>query len=440
MRRMIMNRILLSFGAALLFGAVFTSCSDEQDAQSQESLMQQPEVLTLDGGSDYVTLARGEQANWQIVECPEWMTPVSKQGSSSDDIKLYFESNNRVPLRQGDITIRYANGKTHTTRAAQNDQPSQDMRRSYAVGWGFDIRTYNDSRGLRDQIFNLQRILETSPSAYSNVISKGTDLNYYYGDDASSMQNDMKGKLNIDGKFKVFSLDLQANFGMNELNDSKRIFSTIRGRYGERKLDINADLEDIQKHDWFTVDFSKLRKEVIESSGSDATIKKLIDRYGTHFVMSAELGGYYDYYYSSIFDTSSSDINVEATLKFSYAQKFKFEGSANYSNELSQMNNEVVEKFSVKGGDNIWITNLVFTGAVTMADTDTWRKSLENGKLELLWFSSTPIWKLFPDGYIFEGSEYKGYDQSLDIASKIKSYCDRLYYSEVPVTRSRSNN
>ena len=30
--------------------------------------------------------------------------------------------------------------------------------------------------------------------------------------------------------------------------------------------------------------------------------------------------------------------------------------------------------------------------------------------------------------------------QSLDIASKIKSYCDRLYYSEVPVTRSRSNN
>lgn len=436
-----MMKYVMFLGAALLFGAVLTSCSDNEVVESSDALMVQPEVLALDGGSDYVTISKGEHADWQIVECPAWITPVAQRGKADDDIRLYFESNGQTPLRQGDIIVRYSNGRTHTTRAEQNDQkPVYDMRRSYAVGWGFDIRTYNDSRGLRDQIFNLQRILETDSTAYSNVISRGSDVNFYYGDDASSMQNDMKAKLNISGKFKVFSLDLKANFGMNEMNNSKRIFSTIRARFAERHLNINADLDNLQKYDWFTTDFSATRQKVIDSrfnaDSLDAAIKQLLNRYGTHFVMQAELGGCYDYYYSSVFDTSSSNINVQAALNFSYQQKFNFKGSADYSNDLKAMSNEVIEKFSVKGGDNIWLTNLVYRGVVKEEDTDKWLTTVRNGKLELLWFDTLPIWDLFPDGNIFENKTYVGYDADMDVASKIESYCERLYYSEVPVTRS----
>ena len=428
-----MKNLFVSIGAALLFCAALTSCSDDD---SMSGPMHQPEVLLLDGGSDYVTLAKGEPSDWQILECPAWITPVSHKGTSSDDIKLYFESNNRTPLRQGDIIVRYANGTTHATRASQDNKP--DMRRSYAVGWGFDVRTYNDSRGLRDQIFNLQRILADKPYAYSDLPSGGTDVQFYYGDDASDLQDDMQGQLSIDGKFKVFSLDLKANFGMKELNNSKRIFSTIRGRYAKRMIAIYSDLSDVQSKIWFTADFADMRQKVIDSNGEGTVIQELLDCYGTHFVMRAELGGCYDYYYSSVFNNSENNLDVHAALNFSYQKKFNIKADADYSTSLEKMSNEVVEKFSVKGGENVWITNLVFSGAINADSTQKWRDTLEPGKLELLWFETTPIWELFPDGWDF--SNGAKHDAEKDIAKKIEDYCERLYYKDIPVTRAKKES
>lgn len=413
--------IYLMAAVALMTG--LEACNNESIEDTGKEAATQPTVLTLDGGSDYVSLTKGEQADWKITNCPEWVTPVAMSGEATDTIRLYIESNRQLPLRQGNITVRYGNGKTHTTRAEQNDsQPALDMRRSYAAGWGFDVRTYNDSRGLRDQIFNIQRINQYDDDIYRSEISRATDTKFFYGDDASDMQNDMKGQLSIDGKFKVFSLDVQASFGMNAINNSKRIFSWIRDITGERVVYLNAlDPGKAQEKELFTTDFKKLRQEIIKSQGSDATISRLVNNYGTHYITKAELGGCYDYYYSSVYTNSSNSLNVEATLKFAYNKKFNFNADAAYENSLKDLSNEVIEKFSVKGGDNIDITNKVYAGNISTTDTDNWKKSLREGKKwELLTFTLTPISVLFPN----------------DIAEKIDNYMDRLYYSETPITRS----
>ena len=420
-----MKKILMTFAAVLccaMATSMFTACSDRY---GETSLTQQPEELSLDGASGYVDLSNAEHTDWKITACPEWMTPVAEQGTALDTIRFYVESNGRTPLREGEITVCYANGRTLSTRAEQTN--SLYMRRSYATGWGFDVRTYSDSRGLRDQIFNVQRIVDTNKDMYrSQEVSTGSYVNYTYGDDASDLQNDMQAKLDIDGKFTTFSLDLQANFGMKAINNSKRIFSWIRGIYGEREVYLNNfDPEDAQTYDWFTTDFRAMRREVIDSKGSDDVISRLINNYGTHFVEDATLGGCYDYYYSSVYDASESDLDVQATLNFAYSKKFSLKGSADYTDNLKKMSNEVIEKFSVKGGDNVDITNKVFAGTVTQADTDAWVKTLsEENKLELINFSLTSISELFPE----------------EIADKIENYMARLYYGEVSVTRSTNDN
>jgi hypothetical protein len=412
----------LTAAAMMIAGMVACTSKDDSLLENGNAAIGQPELITLDGGSDYIELANGEQAAWQIVDCPDWMVPVAEQGSVNDVIRIYVESNRRLPLRTGNITIRYANGKKHVTRAEQDDeQPGIDMRRSYAAGWGFDVRTYNDSRGLRDQIFNIQRLINYDKNIYRNVASSASKIDFYYGDDISNMQNDMKAKLNVDGKFGLFSLDLKASFGMSALNDSKRIFSWIRDITCERKVYFdNLDTYDAQTAMLFTSDFARMRQEVIASEGADSTISRLINNYGTHYVETAELGGCYDYYYSSTYDNSQNNIDVKATINFAYSKKFNFSAGASYEDQLKQMDQETIEKFSVKGGESVKITNKVFAGSITMADTDAWKESLKAGKWELLHFELLPIYDLFPD----------------DIAEKIKSYLDRLYYSEVPVTRS----
>lgn len=407
---------------AAIAALAFAACS--QDDEVGNAATAQPAVLTLGGGDDYIDLTTDAEADWQIVECPEWITPVNDSGTAADAIRLYVESNRRHPLRTGNISVRYANGETLTTRAEQdNTQPKADLRRSYATGWGFDIRTYNDSRGLRDQIFNIERILKNQKNAFvRSEPSTSNHIEFYYGDDASDLMNDMKGSLSIDGKFKVFSLDLQASFGSTAINNSKRIFSWIRDKSPEYVTYFNnVDFAAAQKKGWFTTDFAALRDSIIKSDGSDETISQLIDNYGTHFVTRAELGGCCDYYYSSVYDNSEKNLNVQATLTFAYQSKFKLNASADYSNDLKDMSQETIENFSVKGGNSVELTTKVYAGTVTSKDMEEWKLSIrDNGKLELLNFDKSPITLLFPR----------------NIAKKITNYTDRLYYSDIPVTRT----
>ena len=79
-------------------------------------------------------------------------TSLLETGTAADAIKVYVESNSLTPLREGDIKVVYTNGVTRSVTTRQSDeQPEWSLQRSYAVGWSFDIRTYNDSCGLRDQ-------------------------------------------------------------------------------------------------------------------------------------------------------------------------------------------------------------------------------------------------------------------------------------------------
>lgn len=66
----------------------------------------------------------------------------------------------------------------------------------------------------------------------------------------------------------------------------------------------------------------------------------------------------------------------------------------------------------------------VDANTITEATTDKWLATLrDEKKYELLSFQLVPISKLFP----------------LAVQTKINNYTDRMYYSEVPVTRSANN-
>lgn len=419
-------------------------CSDSlNDAEALESAKQ----YMHDGTSGYFYLENSQGQAWTISDCPAWITPCATQGTAADAIKLYIESNTRTPLRRGDIVVRYANGVSTTTRAEQdNTQTSRDLRRSYSVGWGFDVRTYNDSRGLRDQIFSLEKLDEKHPGMYHNESSTSINASFYYGDDASDLQSDINAKMQLDGKFGMFSLDLKANFGMSSVSNSKRIFSWLRDYTAERLVYLdNPDYFTMLTTMPFTHDFITARDNVIKyahTEQADEYIRQLIDYYGTHFIARASLGGCIDYYYSSVFNNSEGTLDVEAALKMEYANKFKLEGDAKYKDEMKAMDNETIEKVVVKGGDAIDYTSAIMNGDAkdpALKCTDKWKASLsDDRKWELIQFELTPISELFSDGYYFENGELV-YDESKDVKTIVDAYLDRLYYIDLPLTRADKN-
>ena len=154
----------------------------------------------------------------------------------------------------------------------------------------------------------------------------------------------------------------------------------------------------------------------------------MISRYGTHHVIVSYLGGYLDYYFSSVVENIDNSMNITAAMNFGYNDMFKIKGDGTYKEAYNSLNTEKIEKFSVKGGEAIDLTNKIIAGAMDATALDTWLKSLKQGdvnKYELVDFEIAPIWELFPS----------------EIRHKIKNYIETvMYYSDLPVTRAKINN
>lgn len=409
---------------AVIVGSVsLTACSNSIDDLADV----EEKRLVIDGNCDIHTLTNDESASWSIEDAPAWVTPVKGKGTSDDDIQLYVESNNVSP-REGIVTIKYSNGISRSVAVSQStDQSRPSLQRTYAVGWSFDVRTFMDFRGLKEQIFNTQKMQNYDDENFKYMISRdpSTSIDYYYGESASDLSDDISAKLNLNGKYNTFGLELQASFGKSAISNSKRIFSRIRSKYQQCVVYFSQlDFSTIQRENLFTADFAAERQKVIDAQYSDESIRNLIERYDTHLVISASLGGYYDYYFSAVVENMSNDLNVEGAIKLGFAEKFKLEGNAQYKDDLEKLSNEKIETFSVRGGDAIMLSTAVETGTIDQSTTDEWLATLnDDEKYELLSFELVPISMLFP----------------LVDRKKIDNYTDRMYYSEVPVTRSANN-
>lgn len=410
----------------LIAGAILAvSCSEQTNIDMGHT----PTLLSIDGSCNTYVIDNAENTSWEIVGHPEWITPITPSGTGAEEIKIYVESNSTVPVRSGKVEVRYADGNVETVPVTQSDEkPTFDLQRTNGLGWSFDVRTYMDSRGLKNQIFNLQKLYNYNHNAYVEEPNSSESIEYYIGSSKSNLSNDITAKLDLGGKFGAFKLDINGNFGMNTSNESKRIFSWIHGLYCERLLRFNnLDFGEIANEDIdvFTAEFAAERRHVIEAGADEASLNRLVSRFGTHYIEIAYLGGTYDYYYSSVVNTTIDNIKIEGAIKFGYGSKFGLNVDGKYANDFKNISNEVIEKFSVKGGDNVEIANKVVSGSAQQADTDNWLKSLEDkDKQELIYFTLKPISELFPE----------------EMESKIVEYFDRMYYNEVPITRCSIEN
>jgi len=396
------------------------SCANDDGSPLSES--GEISSLDLNGSCDYYTVPETHASAWTIESTPGWVTAVASKGGAGDDMKFYVESNTRA-MRSGEIKICYANGSRRVISVRQSvSRGDLSIQRTYAVGWGFDIRTNYDFRGLRDQIFNTAKLNDFMPDAYVVEKASASYLTYHYGESATELSQNINGELNVDAKYNSFKLDIQGKFGKEAINDAKRIFAWIRNSYQEAIVYFNQlDMLDAQDNNLFTADFADERRKVIEADGSDESIRTLIDKYGTHLVSEARLGGFYDYYYSTVITKNVDNLNIEAAINFGFSEKFKLNADVKYKDDFQKLSNEVIEKFSVKGGDAITLSIAVESGTINQSATDMWLKSLrDSSRYELTGFRLMPISVLFPE----------------EIEKKIENYVERMYYFDNPLTRS----
>lgn len=423
-KRSRINAVALSASLAGIFGMLSACSSDELSKISPELEGNQ---WYVDGRSETYTMPVEMKDAWALTKVPGWSTPYATSGEAGESLKLYVENNGRGVDRTGEIVVRYANGMTRSVTITQSANSTNfNLERSQAVGWGFDVTSYMDSRALTDQVFNTSKLLKFKPNAIS-VNDHGTSMNFvtYYGDSSDSMNDNINATLQLDVKVNAFSASLDGSFGKTAMSSTKRQFAWMRGYYQQKVVTLNVDMSDAQKNGLFTMDFEAERQAVIDAEGSDASISRLINRYGTHLVTSAGLGGYLDYFYSFVQTDQNQGVDLTAAVNFGFNSKFGLDADVNLKKHFEGSNTERIEKFIVKGGDAMGLTNQVISDSLTNDAVKKWRESLNGtNKYELVTFRIYCISILFPR----------------DIRRKINDYISRvMYYSQKPVTRSTNN-
>lgn len=419
---------------ALQLGLCFTLCIACADEPSPTSTTSPSQTLSIDGACRNYELNTSHPGNWSVISSPAWALPVKKTGSRDEKIELYVENNCRQQ-RSGNIVVKYQDGYVHTIPVVQSIADSvQSIQKRFAVGWGIDVRTYNDQRGVRSQIFNALKIKRygelENRKIYIDQVNTATHLEIEEGNDIKAIAKNMSVEAGIEGNFHAFQLELNGAYGTKAAMQDNRYFVHMRQHYLQRDISLNnLSYEEAQtvilenlSPSLFTVDFANQRQKVINADGSDESIRELFDMYGTHLIYKAELGGCYDYYYSVKNNNTLDETTVSGIIKGNFAQKFKLDGAGQYNNKLDKAEFEKIEKFQVKGGNSLELATAIASGAPDASLFTAWRSSLKDiDKCDLLSYQTVPISILFPD----------------HIASKITNYINRLYYSEYPLTRKK---
>lgn len=406
----------------LVLALSFAASCNEMDSPNGEQNQHSPK-MQINGNCEIYSLENEEGEAWNLVSDSEWIVPVKSSGESSDKIEIYIESNSSED-RSGEVTIEYANGITKSTVIQQDTRQTQtSLQRSYAAGWGFDVTSYMDSRGLKDQIFNTQKV--SALNRISNEEYTATQVKLYFGEDYQSLNQSLTAELDLGINVNAFEMGLKGTFGGTALSNSKRIFSWMRGIYCQRSVDMNVTPLMAQDENLFTYDFALDRQKII-SDPSDANIRELINHYGTHYVKESWLGGYLDYYFSSVVTEIEDVMEIKGAIELGYAKQFNLKGNAEYEDTYKELNTDKIETFLVRGGNAIDLTNKVITGSMTDTDLQDWLKSLDadnaaTAKVELLDFELKPIFHLFPS----------------KVSEKIENYINKImYYGDLPVTRT----
>lgn len=416
----------LTSGSLVIAMAAIAAACDNSDAPALSA--PDSDMLNIDGGSEKYEIDNStHKTSWTVLSAPEWTTISKMNGQSGEKTSVYVENNGRGVDRTGDVVIQYADGSKRSVRINQSRSTDAfHMERSQGVGWGLDVTTYMDSRAITDQIFNTEKVRAYSSDAITTQKSNRQDILYFQGESMSTVTDKLSAALNLSVKVSAFDGSLSGAFDKNSMKQSNRYFSWMRGIYQENVVTMHVDTDDAQDMGLFTYDFAAARKNVIDSKGSDESIRNLIDRYGTHFIWNAGLGGYIDYFYSFEQTEEMDEKKIQAALKFGYDSKFGLKADVSNSAAFEATNSEKIEKFFVRGGDAITITNLVASGEMNESTVINWQLSLrDEKKYELITFNISGISTLFPD----DAPDY--------IGTKIDNYISRvMYYSDIPVTRT----
>ena len=259
------------------------------------------------------------------------------------------------------------------------------------IGYGYDVigASYLNSREVKVNypIFDHDKLMQQRLVKFNERDSQDE---YISSNSVSSYQERVEAKLNTKLKVKkAFS----GSFGVKYQSTSETTASALFYEYRHSTVCYSLVLQ---------CDFNDYRDMLTESFKRDLMtldIGTLFERYGTHVITSAIMGGRFDLNYTMLsdkaIDTSKLSASIDTTLK-AWVVDTSMDASVSIENQAKESNCTISSYSKVIGGDYIQLNN----EKAILANYQKWLNTIEQ-KPALIGIrdinSLVPIWELLGD-------------------------------------------
>jgi len=323
----------------------------------------------------------------------------------------YEKSNKTIPLKQM--------GKNNDPENADELGKGNEI---YAVGYGYDTR----DRWAHPNSIKAE-ILRTSDLIKKTYISAGAiDLTYdadiITGSSASELSIKLNASANVSGGGWGFKGEAGASFDMNDFKSNKYEYAIAYINVAKRSVTTTKSAQTLREN-YMTPEaykeinglnrFKQRNDSACAYPSTELGFAKLLNAYGTHLVVKAQLGGRIKYAMRVDVSEIKNSYDLKAYAKMSYGGIVKADASVSADMQKSYQSNSshIHTTVSALGGSDKAVTGILNAGnPQELADRfNHWKSSLmETNNLALMDFSASdaliPLYEmvdkeLYPDRY-----------------------------------------
>lgn len=371
-----LKRLLFPLTLLLCLAVATASCRDDDDEliDLPEELVSGPIRISvpenpwrIKRAADYYALYVECQGSSWIATCEsEWLTLTPTEGSESQYMRFDVEENTEPFARVAVITI--ADAKEPDTYRVQvrirqsgyNDEDNAtltgDMQKKHRMGYGYDIMKEYASDGSysNDPILDYDKVVEAEEAKGITIISEDRrhyqNLEIFSGTTitelAGQLTKSMDGKATFLGCGKVSDTktDIYRNKTIEEVCGLVRLKQII----SSRTVDIGMLRSQATSDDspLYSKEFRNALRELNENNAY-----AFFEKFGTHLVVSADLGGSLELHTTITRETSIETEHSVTTVTKKVFGKNNGSSSQTYDSYQAQIGIDYKADLTCVGGD-----------------------------------------------------------------------------------------
>ena len=402
----LVKQVLMSTLTAGVFTFSLTACSDDNMLDNEGEVMnsmmtQSMDLNNLESYSYSVPFEIKCEGDWSVDfafnEGEPFCYAFPKRGHGPQTIKICTIDNTNTESRSGELIVNDLSGDATSvtlpicqqgaagTRAAGEAKDIVKGWRIYGVGYGFNAMTneLGESPIVRmEELYELGHLTK-------DAIDLRVEERHYTGSCHSELTNNLKTEAKFSGKYFGFEGEAGATFDMKSFKETNKEYAIGMVDVAVQKAHIEAT-DDELKVDYMTdaayaainglpYKSQKTGRTTNSYKTTRAGFKKLIEAYGTHMLVAADLGGKMKYATTIDVEKVENSYDLNAYAKCSYKNSY-VSASGSVSEEMKNSykeNSSAAEiKLTVTGGSDE--TAFALRNKDNDANMDAWVNSLKN--------------------------------------------------------------